>query len=116
MFDPETPVVALGVLCATVLFAVLPSVVIQAHTGRPTWLSRAHLVEVQRSRRSSLLVEVPIVVILVGGTQFVMAAAVISPISGLATRVIGGIELIAFSAWMAHLVRSTRNDRSSRGD
>ena len=33
MFDTQTPVVALGAVCAVILFVILPSVVIQATLG-----------------------------------------------------------------------------------
>jgi hypothetical protein len=50
------------------------------------------------------LVELAIVGILIGASQLVMVAAVISSISGLATRAIGAVELVAFSLWMIRLI------------
>lgn len=110
MFDAQTPGVALLAVCAVGLFVILPSVVIEAHTGRSVsrWL---HVAD-RRSSRSALFVEVPLIVWLVGGSQLVMAAVVISPSSGLVTRVIGAIELVAFLAWMTYLIRSIRKDGS----
>jgi hypothetical protein len=116
MFDTETPIVALAAVCAVVLFTVLPSALIEAHTGRRTWLSRGDRVTVPPVPRSSLLIEVPIVVLLIGACQVIMVAAILSSISGLATRAIGATELVAFSLWMAHLVRSRRTALTDRGE
>ena len=58
------------------------------HTGRATWLSRSHPVAVRRSPRSSLLVEVPVIIVLAGGTQFISASSPLAPTrSGTATVV-----------------------------
>ena len=110
MFDAQTPVAALGAVCAIVLFAILPSALIEAHTGRRTWLSRGDRLAIPPIPRSSLLVEIPILIMLIGASQFVMAAVLISPITGLATRAIGALELMAFVAWMTYLIVSTRDN------
>lgn len=112
MFDSQTAIVALGAVCAIALFAILPSVLIEAHTGRRTWLSRGDRIAVSPIPRRALLVELPIVVILIGASQLVMVAAILSSISGLATRAIGAIELVAFALWMTHVVGWIRNNPS----
>jgi hypothetical protein len=108
MFDAGTPILALVAVCGVVLFTVLPSALIEAHTGRRTWLSRGDRVAVPPIPRSSLLVEVPTVVLLIGACQAIMVAAILSSISGLATRLVGATELVAIVLWMAHLMRSNR--------
>jgi hypothetical protein len=116
MFDAQTAVAALGAASAVALFTILPSALIEAHTGRRTWLSRGEGIAIQPVPRRSLLVEIPIVVTLIGASQFVMAALVIAQSSGLATRAIGAIELVAFLAWMTHLMASFRRGRSREGN
>jgi len=108
MFDSQTGVVALAAVCAVVLFAVLPSALVEGHSQRRTWLSRGDRISFPPIPRSSLLVEIPVVLVIIGASQLVMVAAVISPISGLATRAIGAIELVAFLAWMTALIRAIR--------
>ncbi len=103
MFDAQTPIFALAALSAIVLVVILPSALIEAHTERPTWLSCHGLIRAQRIPRSSLLVEIPIVILLIGGTQLVMVAALIGSTSGVVTRLIGASEIVFFAAWMAHL-------------
>jgi hypothetical protein len=115
MFDSQTGVAALAAVFAIVLFLVLPSVLIEAHTGRRTWLSRGDRITVPRSPRRSLFVELPFVVVLLAASQFIMVAAVISPISGLVTRAIGALEVIAFISWMIYLLGTFRRHRP-RGD
>jgi hypothetical protein len=108
MLDPQTPVAALGALCAMVLYAALPSTLIEAHTGRRTWLSRGDHPVVPPVPRNSLWIEVPIVVVLIGATQLVMAAIALAPASGLVTRAIAAIEIVTFLIWMTYLIRTIR--------
>lgn len=104
MFDAQTPIFALAALSAVVLALILPSALIEAHSERPTWLSRHGLNRAQRLPRSSLVVEIPIVILLIGGTQLVMVVALIGSASGVATRLIGASEIVFFAVWMVHLI------------
>lgn len=110
MFDEQTGVVALGAVCGVVLFVVLPLALIEAHTGRRTLMSRFVSGFDRDVPRRSLLIEIPAVVILVAGSQLVMAAVVVSPESMLLTRLIGLVELIACAGWLTYLIRWLRND------
>ena len=108
MLDSQTGVVALAAVCAVILFLVLPSALVEGHSRHRTWLSRGDRISFPKIPRGSLLVEIPIIFVIIGASQLVMVAAAISSISGVATRAIGVLELVAFLIWMTDLIRTIR--------
>ena len=58
--------------------------------------------------RRALLVEIPIVTLLLGGGELVMALMLVHPVSTTPVRILAAAQLVAAAAWILYLGRLVR--------